>query len=132
MAGGAFLILAALVGAAEPDMARGIAAVGTRPSAEPALRREENPSADFALGASLKAWANAAEEVRYAATHKTGDGGDAEALAEACADERIAFRALEKRRTGMLPAGLIARSGMSVSLGRAWQNRVEHKPESCP
>ena len=126
------LLLLAVAARADPEAVRGAAAVGATPSAEPALRREGMPSSGFALGASLKAWANAAEEVREIATHTTGDGGDAEALAEACSDERIAFNALEQRRAGIDPAAVVTRAAMPAPLTIAWRTRVVARPAACP
>lgn len=128
----AFLLLLTAASGTSPDAVRGVQAVGERTSAEAALRAEGSPSADFALGASLRAWANAAAAVRYTATHVTGDGGDAEALAEACSDERIAFRSLETRVTDLRPDVAAARAGLGAPVAHAWTARRSAAPAVCP
>src|SRR4051794_37620997 len=97
-----FLLLVAAAPAAFDAVAfgRGGDAVGTRPSAAPAVRAEPSPSASFRLGAAFRAWHNAAAAVVYDTTHSTGDGGDEAVVAEDCTDERVAFAAMEGERTG--------------------------------
>lgn len=133
----AALAPAALAGAPldRAEVRRGMTAVGEQTSDQPAIRTERagQPSAAFRIGAGFAAWRNAAAAVEFDAAHTTGDGGDAEALAIDCGDERIGFASVETARAtaGASDAELIAAAGMDVAAATAWGKRKTNRPAAC-
>ncbi len=117
------------------ELRRGAALVGSRTSDEPALRLERQarePSAGFAVGSALAAWANAAEALDYILKTPSGDGDDASAIAEDCFDEKTAFQHLEQRRQalGMTPEQVLDAAGDGARLP-AWRARQAGAPKAC-
>jgi len=109
---------------------RGAEAVGTRPSAAPAVRAEPSPSASFRLGAAFRAWRNANAAAEYDATHTTGDGGDEAVVAEDCTDERVAFAAMEAERGALaLTVEAVAKAG-AIEAGLI-KGRAAAPPKEC-
>ena len=130
----AMLLLAAAPAIDAADVRRGALAVGDRTSEQPALRAEAQPGPAFRLGAVFRAWTNSAAAVRFDAANSTGDGGDAEALAVDCGDERIAFASLEEvlHATGMAEAEVARSAGApDPAIVAAWRARRSMPPKPC-
>jgi len=128
----------------QADMRRALAAVGPSTSEEPALRGERqarDPSPAFLLGAALGAWINAAAQLDFdrdnptaaGPPHVSQSGADPDALAQDCAEEKLAFFHLEARR-GTL--GLSAEQAAAIvpldakSLA-SWRSRISAPPPIC-
>ena len=128
------LLLAAAPAIDAAEIRRGAIAVGERTSEQPALRAETAPGAGFRLGAAYRAWRNSAAAVLFDSDNTTGDGGDAEALAIDCGDERIAFATLEASRTamGLDEAGVMRAAGDGdPAIARNWRARLKAAPAAC-
>jgi hypothetical protein len=109
---------AAEAGVDAAEVHRGLAAVGSRASDEPALRLERQthePSASFRLGAALGAWISATAILTYDLNTPSGDGGDDEAISVDCYDERSAFAHLEASRQVLGLTALQATAAAGVS-----------------
>lgn len=115
------------------EFARGMTAVGERPTDAIALRQATAPSPSFRLGAAYRAWRNAGAAVAHDAASSTGDGGDVELLAEDCADERIAFTSVETEREALrlAPEQVAAATGIAPDIVSAWQARRTRPPAHC-
>ncbi|WP_375382491.1 hypothetical protein [uncultured Sphingomonas sp.] len=134
-AGAALLLTAAASGPFDAgDFARGGAAVGDRPSDAIALRQAPLASPSFRLGAAWRGWRNATAAVARDAASPTGDGGDAEVLAEDCSDERIAFIAVEAERgaLGLTPEQVGAAATLAPDVVAAWRTRRSAAAPHCP
>jgi len=123
--------------AAQLELRRGLAMVGSKTSDEPALRLERQtrePSAAFMLGSALGAWNSAAAALDYDLRTPSGDGDDTEAIAIDCYDEKVAFAHLEARRQslGLTPRQVVDGAGLSERdvLG-SWQARQSGPPPRC-
>jgi hypothetical protein len=121
----------------QPDLRRGLAAVGPRTSDEPALRLERQagePSPGFALGAALGAWTNAAATLDYDLKTPSGDGGDAETIELDCYDEKLMLSHLETRRqaAGLTPQQVLSGAGVTDrGLLAAWRARLVRPLTAC-
>ena len=116
------------------EVQRGVAAVGARDSAAPALRTEgQAPSAGFAVGAALAAWRNASSGLMGDAAHPLGDGGEAGTLRSDCFDEKLAFGVLEAARAKLAasPAEVARAAGLGGEAASAWIARREVAPAPC-
>ena len=123
--------------AAQSELRRGLAMVGSKTSDEPALRLERQtrePSAAFMLGSALGAWNSAAATLDYDLKTPSGDGDDTEAIAIDCYDEKVAFAHLEARRQslGLTRQQVVDGAGLSERgvLG-SWQARQSNAPPRC-
>ena len=116
------------------DFARGGVAVGDRPSDAIALRQAPLASPSFRLGAAWRGWRNATAAVAHDAANPTGDGGDAEVLAEDCSDERIAFIAVEAERGALriTPEQVAAAAMLAPDVVAAWRARRGGAAPHCP
>ncbi len=123
---------------APPPMAveihRGFVAVNST-SEQPALRLEREtrePSPGFMLGASLGAWKNAAESLKYHLENPSGDGDDTATIDLDCYEERVAFTNLDVRRQASgLDARDIVGAASVVDLLPALQARLTAAPPRC-
>ncbi len=129
------LLLAAAAGPFDSgDFFRGGAAVGDRPSDAIALRQMPLASPSFRLGAAWRGWRNASAAVAHDAANPTGDGGDAEVLAEDCSDERIAFIAVEAERSALAltPEQVAGAAALAPDAVAAWRARHDAAAPHCP
>jgi hypothetical protein len=126
------------------DLRRALTLVGPSTSEEPALRLERQtrePSPAFLLGAALGAWINAADQLDFDRDHPTAagpphasqSGGDPDALAQDCADEKLAFAHLKTRveAMGMSAEQVAATASLDHGVLDAWRKRTAARPPIC-
>ena len=93
------------------------------------------------LGAALGAGVNAAAQLDFdqknptaaGPPHVSQTGGDADALAQDCADEKIAFIRLESRRQALQlePVQVLAAASMQGANLPMWQARLAGPTAGC-
>jgi hypothetical protein len=128
----------------QADLRRALTMVGPSASEEPALRderRARDPSPAFLLGAALGAWINAAGQLNFDRDHPTAagpphvsqSGADPDALAQDCAEERLAFAHLQARAGAMdMPAEQVVRAAsVDPAVVAGWRTRSSAQPPIC-
>ena len=120
------------------DLQRALKAVGPSSSEEPAVRLERQtrePSPAFMLGAALGAWASARDQLDFdlrnpaaaGAPHASQGAANADAIADDCSEEAVAFGHLDDRaralgalhRWALLPGRSCGRARAACRLVRA-------------
>lgn len=128
----------------QADLRRALVLVGPSTSEEPALRHERqarDPAPAFLLGAALGAWINAAGQLDFDRDHPTAagpphmsqSGADPDALAQDCAEERLAFVHLQTRARAMAMTAEQVADAASVDpvIVAVWRARASKEPPIC-
>jgi hypothetical protein len=121
-----------------------MAMVGPSTSEEPALRLARQSgelSPGFFLGAALGAWLNAAAQLQFDRDHPAAagpphvsqSGDDPDALAQDCAEEKLAFVHLQShvQAMGVTAEQVAAAVPLDGDRLAAWRSRASTTPQIC-
>ena len=129
----------------QADLRRAYEAAKLSTSEQPALRaerRDREPSPGFLLGAALGSWTAAAAQLSFdlnnptaaGPPHVSQTGGDQDALAMDCDEEKTAFANLQdrSRAAALAPADVLGAAGVTdTAMADAWRAREAGPAKAC-